>query len=414
LLTETANDSNELEEFSNFGKAIPSDDEESHTPDKAFPCKSCITNFLWGIYYFLSSNYLNFFLAAIPFSILATLFPWGHIPSLLLSLLPLLPLSWQLFWIREQISRYCEDKENTTVVALLDFFFSNGTEVILGLFLLFYGSPHIAQSLVVGSILSKTILTMGLCFITHVKVSGDDPESIAFNHPINNILSSILITAVLALFIPGYFDFAKLGSKEGILRLSRWESIVLFLAGIVFSIFLARNWNQLYIGSGYEERSKLKLVTSIFVLIVVISLICFESNEVAKVIRTVALDWGLSDTFIGTILLPIVTQSATHISHIRHTLSDSLSVGVSNVFSNSINLAIYVAPLFVLFSWSVSSLSEDKPAMGLNFGFFHIITTLFSILSVKFVSMDGQVVWYTGVFMVFVYITLAIAFFYHT
>jgi len=261
------------------------------------------------------------------------------------------------------------------------------------------------------------ILTMGLCLVIHARMSNEDEqESTTFNHPVNRQLASILILAILTLFIPGYFEFAKLGSKEGILHLSRWESILLSIAGILFCIFLTRNWHQFNIGSGYEERSKLSLKSSIFLLLLVLLLICFESFAIAHVIKPVSISWGLSDTFIGTVILPIVTQSSTHISHIRHTLSDSLPVVIARVFSDCINLAIYVAPVFVLFSWvvpAIPTVSEEKLAMGLNFGFFQIIITILSVIFMKFVSMEGHVVWYTGVFMVIVYITLGIAFFYH-
>eukprot|EP01125_Pyxidicula_operculata_P002104 TRINITY_DN12050_c0_g1_i1.p1 TRINITY_DN12050_c0_g1~~TRINITY_DN12050_c0_g1_i1.p1 ORF type:complete len:317 (-),score=14.87 TRINITY_DN12050_c0_g1_i1:98-1048(-) len=315
-----------------------------------------------------------------------------------------------MYWTREQL---IYNLENSKLVPIISFLFSNGTEIIIGTFLLINDAQRIAQSLVIGVLLSKLMLTLGLCFISDRKRKLSDVDHDLVHHPMATVVTIMFIT-ILALFIPGLFDFAKLGGKEGTLRLSRWIAVILGICGaFVYSFFFVKHWDQFKVESEYYERSKLSLIPSIVSFIIVFLLYSFEAYSLSSSIHFIATEWGLSHTFLGVILIPMLTQSAVHIRHIRHALHDSLSASFHHIYSDSLNLALFVTPIFVLISWIASSIMGFTDPMSLNFRFFEMLVTLSVIIFQKFVITDGSVVWFTGVVMSCVYFILCVSFFYH-
>merc|ERR1712217_716490 len=71
---------------------------------------------------------------------------------------------------------------------------------------------------------------------------------------------------------------------------------------------------------------------------------------------------GMSQHFIGIVLLPIVGNACEHAAAVRFAVQDKLGLSVSIAVGSSTQIALFVVPFSVLCGWVIG-----KP-MDLNFG----------------------------------------------
>eukprot|EP01124_Arcella_intermedia_P033499 TRINITY_DN8045_c0_g1_i1.p1 TRINITY_DN8045_c0_g1~~TRINITY_DN8045_c0_g1_i1.p1 ORF type:complete len:109 (-),score=16.18 TRINITY_DN8045_c0_g1_i1:58-360(-) len=99
-------------------------------------------------------------------------------------------------------------------------------------------------------------------------------------------------------------------------------------------------------------------------------------------------------------------------------------MSIKKLFLNSIILCLFVAPLYVLLSWILSNKiiynltalpidPQHFTLVGLHFSFIQMMAVIMTLLFLKFVVLDGLMVWFLGVLMVVLYFILAISFYYH-
>jgi Ca2+:H+ antiporter len=114
---------------------------------------------------------------------------------------------------------------------------------------------------------------------------------------------------------------------------------------------------------------------------------------------------GLSEFFLGIILIPIVGNVAEHIVAVRVALRNQMELSVEIAVSSSLQVALFVAPALVFIS-----LFMGKP-LTLIFNQFELISLGAGILVMGLVSADGESNWLEGAALLSVYLILGLAFF---
>jgi Ca2+:H+ antiporter len=114
---------------------------------------------------------------------------------------------------------------------------------------------------------------------------------------------------------------------------------------------------------------------------------------------------GLSEFFIGVIVVAIVGNAAEHWVAVLVAYKNKMNLAVNIAIGSSAQVALFVAPILVLASFVIG----PEP-MALVFNGFEVGALLFAVLIANYVTHEGESTWFEGVQLLAVYLVLALAF----
>jgi Ca2+:H+ antiporter len=125
------------------------------------------------------------------------------------------------------------------------------------------------------------------------------------------------------------------------------------------------------------------------------------SELLVGAIEPVAHQVGLSQFFIGLIVLPIVGNAAEHASAITAALRDRMEISMAITAGSSIQIALLVTPVLVLIGRLIGSpLALDFN--GLELVIFALVAVLYALI-----SLDGESTWLEGIQLLAFYVIVA-------
>jgi hypothetical protein len=98
---------------------------------------------------------------------------------------------------------------------------------------------------------------------------------------------------------------------------------------------------------------------------------------------------GISKTFVGLILLPIVGNAAEHATAVTVAVKDKMDLAIGVAVGSSMQIALLVLPFTVVLGWIMG-----KDNMNLNFDGFQIAVLFVAVLLVNYLIQDGKSHWY--------------------
>jgi len=156
-----------------------------------------------------------------------------------------------------------------------------------------------------------------------------------------------------------------------------------------------------------EEEKQISLIASIILLTFVTIVVSYEAHILVDVIEKVATDWGVSTTFIGIILIPIVGNAAEHVSALTIAVKNKMDLALSICIGSATQIAVLLIPVCVLIGWIIGT------PLTLYFGIFETAILLVSIITVNVSLADGQSTWLQGELLIASYIIISVAFFFY-
>jgi len=126
-------------------------------------------------------------------------------------------------------------------------------------------------------------------------------------------------------------------------------------------------------------------------------------------ISETAKDIGLSEFFIGVIVIAIVGNAAEHWVAVLVAAKDKMDLAVNIAIGSSAQIALFVAPVLVLLSFVIG----PNP-MPLVFNGFELGAIVLAVIIANQVTNEGESTWYEGLQLLAVYLVLALAFFFAT
>ncbi|CAJ0833213.1 14591_t:CDS:2 [Entrophospora sp. SA101] len=142
------------------------------------------------------------------------------------------------------------------------------------------------------------------------------------------------------------------------------------------------------------EEPEFSLCYSLFLLAFITLLISFSADLLVGSIEGIVEVSGLSKTFVGLILLPIVGNAAEHVT------------AVTVAMKNKMSLAIGVA-VGIIVGWIVDE------NMTLFFHTFETVVLFISVLMTNYLIQDGKSNWLEGAMLLATYTIIALAFFFY-
>jgi Ca2+:H+ antiporter len=232
-----------------------------------------------------------------------------------------------------------------------------------------------------------------------------------FNQTASGMGASLLLLAAVGLIIPALFHFTAADRGVAIEReLSLTISLVLFAIYVASLLFTLKTHRHLYAGEAHNaadlgEQPWTRGV-SITVLTVVTCLVALMSEMLVGALEPAAHQLGLTQVFVGVILVALVGNAAEHSTAVMVAVKNKMDLAYGIAVGSSLQIALLVAPVLVFASYLFGT------PLDLIFTPFEVAAVTISVLSVGLVAMDGESNWMEGVMLVGVYLMLAIAFFF--
>jgi Ca2+:H+ antiporter len=291
---------------------------------------------------------------------------------------------------------------------LLNATFGNATELIIALFALQKGLLSVVKASISGSILGNLLLVLGLSIFA----GGIGRGKQTFNRTAAGASVSMLMLAMTALIMPALWDLVVFHSltqsHPRVQQLSLAASAVLlfiYICSLVFSLVTHR---ELLSVCGDEDPGppKTSLPGAVAMLLIATILTAVQSEVLVGVIDKAAEGMGLTQLFIGVIIVAVVGNAAEHYTAVVVARRGNMELAFSIALGSSTQIALLVAPVLVF-----ASLLFGHP-MDLVFGPFELVALGLAVLNVAIVSMDGESNWFEGLQLLGVYVILAIAFYF--
>jgi Ca2+:H+ antiporter len=300
---------------------------------------------------------------------------------------------------------------------LLNVTFGNAPELIIALFALGEGLHEVVKASIVGSIIGNVLLVLGASMF----VGGLRRDHQKFSATAASVQASMLLLAAAALVMPAIFELVEgrglpLPSAEivdygsSVEALSVWVAGVLMLtyvAGLVFSLRTHKDlFNPPYAEEG-EEGFGWSVRRSVLMLFVAGVAVGLMSEILVGSISEASASIGLSEFFIGVIVVAIVGNAAEHWVAVLVAHKNKMDLAVNIAIGSSAQIALFVGPALVLASFVIG-----PHPMALVFNGFEVGALLFAVLVANLVTRDGESNWFEGLQLLGLYAILGIAFFF--
>ncbi|MCP9494244.1 MAG: calcium/proton exchanger [Pyrinomonadaceae bacterium MAG19_C2-C3] len=325
---------------------------------------------------------------------------------------------------------------------LLNATFGNAAELIIALFALSKGLDGVVKASITGSIIGNILLVLGLSFVA----GGVKYPRQVFNRTAASVSATALTLGGIALITPTIFHqvAAQVPVAEGgwtpdkEQTLSLAIAIVLFVTYVLTLLFSLVTHPQLYTGENTPNQTPDQVTErdsatddaggknvaarvgrdhaehgehwskgkSVMVLFIATAFVALVSEFLVGAVEGARESLGLTEVFVGVIVVAIVGNAAEHSSAVLMAMRNKMDLSLGIALGSSLQIALFVAPILIFASYLFG-----RP-MNLEFTIPEVIAVIASIIIVEQISGDGESSWIEGVQLLSVYAILGILFYF--
>src|SRR5262245_6093670 len=350
---------------------------------------------------------INWMFVFIPVSVALE---YAHVPAPVLFFcagLAILPIARLIVMSTEQLATRTGD----AIGGLLNATFGNAPELIIALVALRAGFFDMVRASIIGAILANLMLAMGVAFF----LGGLRYHTQDYNAGAARLYSSMMLMSAISLGVPSAFNrfFSPSGTIHEEKLVNVGTAFVLLAAYGLYLLFLLKthpDFFQSAAGSGTEQEhheSHWSLGRAAAGLVGASVLAAYMSEILVGAAEGTGQALGMSDAFIGIVLLAVIGGAAESGSAIAMARRNRLDLTTGIAMGSSIQIALFVAPVLVLASGFIA----PQP-LELSFSRAEIGTLFLGVLIGAIVAGDGRSNWYKGAQLILVYSTIAILFYF--
>jgi Ca2+:H+ antiporter len=338
---------------------------------------------------YIQKTPLMVLLLAIPLVILAEIAHWGELFVFIASALGIIPLAGLLGTATEALAT----RTNPKVGGLLNATLGNAAELIITIAAIRAGLLELVKASITGSIIGNLLFVLGFSMLLGSFKHGLQ----TFDRRQASNYTVLLTIAILALVIPSIFS-ASIGAVGSIVM------IILYSLGLYYSMKSTQS-PLAYLPPPTHEEKVMSLPKSLTILAISTLAVVWLSELLVGSVEPVVKSSGISEFFLGIILIPIIGYAAEHIVAVQVAIRNKMELSVEIAVSSSMQIALFVAPLLVFVSLIVGT------PMTLIFNPFELIALGSAVLITTLVAADGESNWLEGAAMLGVYLILSLAFY---
>jgi Ca2+:H+ antiporter len=341
---------------------------------------------------------INALLVFVPLAIVLQLVGATPLLVFVASALAVVPLSGILGDATEELA----GRTGPRVGALINATLGNAAELIITVLAIREGLLELVRASIIGSIIGNLLLVAGVAIIA----GGIKHGTQRFARTAATMNATLLIMASLVLVVPSLFNQAiepNIASAESLSLLAAGVIIVMYVLSMVYSL-TAPNAEPIARPAAHMPRYSIKVALALLAAATV--LIALVSEILVGAVEPMVAQLGISELFVGIILVPIIGNVAEHVVAVEVALKNHMDLSMGIALGSSLQVSLFVAPLLVFIS-----VPFGHPLL-LEFTTFEMIVLLASCFIAAQVSSDGETNWLEGVLLVSLYLVVAVAFFF--
>jgi len=343
---------------------------------------------------------VNGLLLVIPVAIIAELTHADAALIFITSAIGVVPLAGLIGTATETLASYTGPQLGGLINATL----GNAAELIIALFALSEGLLDLVRASITGSILGNLLLVLGVALLAGGIKNGVQK----FDRAHAGINATLLILSLIVLGVPSLFNFAiepDFASVEGLTIGASIATLIMYALVILHSFITRDDPNDPH-GREAHPPEHWSLRRALAVMAISVGLIVLLSEFLVGSVEGVTEALGLSEFFLGIILIPLVGNVAEHLVAVQVAIKNKMDLSLSIAIGSSLQIALFVAPVLVFLSLLVGH------PLALEFTSFEIAALGAASVIAAFVSLDGESNWLEGAMLLIVYSILALAFFF--
>ena len=285
----------------------------------------------------------------------------------------------------------------------------NVGEIIISVFALKAGLIDLVKASITGSILGNVLLVFGASvFVGGVKhgVQRFDPRSAGMN-------AVQLVMATVGLLVPAMFAFL-VGGEHVAVNFMPIENVSLWVAGLLIALYGLSVYYDLKrplesgVRSGDEHalggHPKRHWSRPLITLLVSAGALAWVSEILVGSVEPVVHQLGVSEFFLGIVLIPIIGNLAEHMVALQLARKNQMDFAIAVSLGSATQVALFAAPLLVFLS-----LALGHP-LTLVFTPFEVLAVGLSAIVAALIAIDGESNWLEGAQLIATYLILAVAF----
>lgn len=296
-------------------------------------------------------------------------------------------------------------KTSPRIGGFLNATFGNATELILSVVALSAGLTEMVKASIVGSVASNLLLVLGLSMFA----GGLKFKNQSFNKKGIDLSVTLLILSLACILIPtGFFnttdDLLISGSLIKVSDFFAVAMLLVYMSGLFFSFYTHKD---IY-GTQHSEvaetiSGKSDMYKAMAALLLSTVMVAFMSEMLVHSVESVSKTMGLSEFFIGLIIIPIIGNAAEHSAAVIMAMKNKMDIAIEIAVGSSIQIILFAFPLLIL----IGALTGHP--MSIIFNRYELVALIASVAVVSKVASDGESNWFEGLLLTLVYGLLALA-----
>lgn len=353
------------------------------------------------LFAYIKHKPITLLLIPLPLAYLAEYLHWGPLWVFILSALSVIPLAALIGEGTEALAAYT----NPRIGGLLNATLGNAAELIITIVAIRAGLLELVKASITGSILGNLLLVMGVSMV----VGGVRHGIQTFDRRQAGRNAILLVLAVIALLIPSIFS-SYIDNPQS----TRVEALSVGTAAIMIILYgLALLYSLKFEGAPLSRKSAEKIIHkptwSVRKALIILALatvgVVFASELLIQAVEPVMTGLGISEFFVGIILIPLIGNVAEHLVAVQVAGRNQMDLSVEIAVSSSLQIALFVAPVLVFISLIIGN------PLQLIFNELELVALIAGVLITAFVSEDGESNWLEGAVLLTIYFILALGFF---
>ncbi len=320
-----------------------------------------------------------------------------------LSAAAIIPLSGLLGTATEELAGHT----NPTIGGLLNATLGNFAELVIAALALNAGLVGLVKASITGSIIGNLLLVLGAAQFA----GGLKYKTQKINPALAGMSTTLLLVALLGLVVPALFHALHEDPlRRATVRMSAWTAGLLMLGYFLSLAYSMWTHKSAFAEGGdiarHERPPTWSLRKSVYVLLGAAVGIGFLSELLVGSTEATVKTLGLSEIFVGLILIPIIGNAAEHSSAVMMAMKNRMDLAVGIAVGSSVQVALLVAPILVFLG-----LAMGRP-MDLAFTTMEVASVALAVGVASSVMRDAESDWLEGAFLLIAYAVLGVAFFF--
>lgn len=330
--------------------------------------------------------------------------PEAPLLGFVLACIAIIPLAGLLGLATEKLAARVGD----AIGGFLNATLGNAAELIIALVALRAGMLDVVKASLTGSIIGNLLLVLGAAFLAG-----------GLKHPVQTFATigaraqvGMMALAAMAILIPSVV--AVIGGGKFVAQSVNFSIVVsvillaVYLLSLVFSLGTHAHFFRGDADAAVEEvhGTPWSMSLAVGVMAVVTVLIVWMSEILVATVEHAATALGLSNLFIGVVVVAVVGNAAEHSTAVMMAMRNRMEIAISIAMGSSTQIALFVAPLLVLLS-----LVMAPAPLSLAFTGVEVFLVLMATFVASVLIVDGKSTWFTGVQLIAVYLVMAITVF---